>query len=405
MMATRPKRPFSRSVQSLVVRSGPTRLNFATSPSKVPCPSRTTSTKSSLVVPLRISANSLRTFSAFAGSPVFTVSSTSIRTCAVSNPYRSISADWMPARQSRICSAYFGPPDAPEMTTAHRVSANATEESRQMAEGTTRATTRFLSFCICFRRLPLASCPWLRQPDPAAHQPLGRKQADDQQQAPSIVPEVLYLGRAHLGRPLPDESIERVSLRDVQILAAGFARQTPQQRVVQARLTHLQIVAADENRAVRRSQPCVAARGRRLDAVDAWLIEANRHRIAAVLRAGQRGRQLPRLPIGSRHAHDDIGIGHRLELAVLHRYDNAIGAAGNRGRQRRDAHWYYRAGGEPSRHLPPDGFVRGVARRLAHAPAPRRFAGKHHRAALAVALNREQRPHVADGARTHGEDS
>ena len=77
---------------------------------------------------------------------------------------------------------------------------------------------------------------------------------------------------------------------------------------------------------------------------------------------------------------------------------------GTRRAHRADRHRALRAGGEPPRQLPPDRFVARVGRRPQHPPPPRRFAGKHHRAALAVALRGDQRLRRAAGRHRHGQD-
>ncbi len=59
-----------------------------------------------------------------------------------------------------------------------------------------------------------------------------------------------------------------------------------------------------------------------------------------------------------------------------------------------------RARGEPASGLTPEGLIRLVVRRQHHAPAPRRLAREHHRAAVAVTLHGDERPRPSARARS-----
>ena len=101
----------------------------------------------------------------------------------------------------------------------------------------------------------------------------------------------------------------------------------------------------------------------------------------------------------------DCGIWNRLEARVPD--DDAERNIGAGGRAGRDGQLHRIAGGqcEPSQRLLPERVERTVRGRHEHAPSPRCFAGKSHRAAFAESLHGDQRPRTAAWAARDREDA
>jgi hypothetical protein len=217
------------------------------------------------------------------------------------------------------------------------------------------------------------------------------------------VPKIALLGRAGVNARFADQRGELVGPVRRQIAALRFSGEPVQHGFVQPRLRHLEIDAADQHRPRHRSELLAAARRDRLDAIDARLVESRGHAVTPLLRTGERRCQRALLAVRRRDLHRHFGVGDRTEVGVAHDHADAIGYAGDGRAHRRDGHRPLRARRDPARQLPPDRLVAVVGSRPHHPPPPRRFAGKHHRTALAVALCGDERLRVAARGQRYGQ--
>ncbi len=229
-------------------------------------------------------------------------------------------------------------------------------------------------------------------PHDAAHDPLRDQEADDQRECPRFVPEIAALGLERLRRrwrhalPAPGRSPRpaRTAHPTAAPAAAGILRSAADRRTRDrcrrhrtiGRRRRASVAAAPRFGAARDTSPAVSA------AIDGGVLPGARW-------PQRQRRRVPRLapsasprPSRPRPARTP----RRVSRAARRSSRPSAGAV-----RHAERHRIGRIARQPARGLPPEELVAAIGGRPQHAPAPRRLAGEDHRAAAAVALNRDQR--------------